>query len=434
MVKVLAGLAVVQLAVALALVWFPGSNLPRVPPAASAAGPGTGGPSRPAALYTPSPIGRPFTAPPIIAHVAIHDLDHDGLPDLLVCDATANEVTWLRQFPRGTFTEARLGDPVPGPAHVAVADLDGDGRDDLLVASMGMVLPNNDRIGSVVILHQQPDGTFRNRIIADHIARVTDVRAADFNGDGRLDLAVGQFGYVEGQIQWLENRGGWTFVSHPLLNEPGTIMVPVADYDGDRQPDIAALVSQDAEAVHLFTNLGHGTFRDDVIWRGPDESWASSGLDVADLDRDGRPDLIYTNGDGFNVGFSEPSPWHGLQWFENRGNGAFAYHRIGDMPGCYSPVGTDLDGDGDIDIVAVSAFNHVKDTGAVWLAAWLNDGHQHFTFTPLATGAPTHLITVAAGDLDGDGWPELVTGAFHAYPPYGDMSRLTLWRRHAPAP
>lgn len=379
--------------------------------------------------YVPEPVGRPVEGHPVITHVCITDLDADGLADILVCDATANQVDWIRQSPRGVFTESPLGDPVAAPAHVSVCDLNQDGRPDLLVASMGMILPNNDRIGRVIVMENLGGNRFHNRIVAENIARVSDVRGADLTGDGRIDLIVGQFGYDEGEIRWMENLGNWEFRPRVVLHEPGTITTPPADYDRDGRTDFAALVSQDAEEVHLFQNLGNGEFRDRTLWKAKDESWGSSGLEVCDVNQDGLPDLVFSNGDGFNVGFTEPSPWHGLQWLENHGGGKFEYHRIGDMPGCYGPTGVDLDGDGDVDIVTVSAFNHVVDPSAVWMTAWLNDGHQKFTPVPLARGAPTRLITVAAGDLDGNGVPVLVTGAFHAYPPYSHLSRLTLWRR-----
>lgn len=378
--------------------------------------------------YTAQPIGFPIAGNPVITHVALADLDQDGLLDVLVCDAKANAIGWIRQSPRGVFTETVIGDPVQGPAHVAVSDINQDGRPDLLVASMGMVLPNNDRIGKVIVMENLGDGRFRNRVLAENIARVTDVRPADLNGDGRIDLVVGQFGYSQGEIRWMENLGGWEFRSHSLLDVPGTIMTPVADYDGDGRVDFAALVSQEAEAVHFFQNLGAGKFRDSVIWKAKDEAWSSSGLEVADLNRDGWPDLVYSNGDGFNTGFTGPAPWHGLQWLENQGDGKFIYHRLGNMPGCYSPVCADVDGDGDTDIVAVSGFNHDNDPSSVWMTAWLNDGRQNFTAVPLAH-EPTRLITVAAGDLDGTGVPVLVTGGFHAYAPFTYMSRVTLWRR-----
>jgi len=384
--------------------------------------------SAPPLAYGHEVLGRVPDGHPVIAHVAIEDLDRDGLLDVLVCDVAANQVSWIRQGPRGVFTERPIGESIPAPVHVSVADLNGDGRSDLLVASMGVIWPNNDRIGQVVALENLGDGRFRNRILAENIARVSDVRGVDLNDDGRMDLAVGQFGYAQGEIRWMEGLGDWKFRSHSLLDRSGTIMTPVADYDGDGRFDIAALVSQEWEEVHLFRNLGGGEFRDTILWKSDNEGWNSSGLDTCDVNGDDRPDLVYSNGDGFETGFAGPAPWHGLQWLENRGAGKFSYHRIGDMPGCYSPTCADLDGDGDVDIVTVSGFNHVNDSSSVWMVAWLNDGRQNFSAVPLAH-EPTRLITVAAGDLDGNGVPVLVTGGLHATPPYILMSRVTLWRR-----
>lgn len=379
----------------------------------------------PALRYAARPIGDPVTGHPMIAHVAISDLDEDALPDLLVCDGRANEVRWIRQHPRGTFTEIPIGDKIQGPVHTTLADVNGDGRKDIVVASMGIVMPNNDRIGSVVVLENLGGGRFQNHVIEGNMARVTDVRAADMNADGRLDLIVGQFGYFEGEIQWMENLGDWRFRSHRLLSAPGTIHTPVADFDGDGQLDFAALISQDAEEIRLFRNV-NGQFESSVIWKSLNPSWASSGLDVGDVNRDGRPDLIFSNGDGFD-GFVGVVPWHGLQWLENREDG-FHVHQLGALPGCYSPAMADLDADGDEDIVAVSCFNNWRDPEAVSMMAWINDGRQSFEQVVLAH-VPTHLVTVAVGDLDGDGVPELVTGGFHVYPPWENMSRVTLWKR-----
>ncbi len=386
--------------------------------------------SGPRLSYQPQSIGWPAEGHPLIAQVAMADLDGDGLLDILVCDCLANRVSWIRQFPRGVFTESPLGDPVAAPVHVSVCDINGDGKPDLLVASMGVVMPNNDLIGSVIVMENLGGNRFRNRVLLENVARVTDVRGVDLNADGKIDLVIGQFGYLQGEIRWMENLGDWKFRSHLLSHQPGTIMTPVADYDRDGKPDFAALISQDAEEVHLFRNLGAGEFDDHVLWKARDESWGSSGIEVCDLNRDGYPDLLMSNGDGFNVGFAAVSPWHGLQWLENQ-KGNFVYHRIGDMPGCYSPVGVDLDGDGHIDVIAVSGFNNTTDAASSSLIAWMNDGQEHFTPIPLAHD-PGSLITVAAGDLDGNGVPVLVTGGFHAYPPYHAVSRVTLWRQSQP--
>jgi hypothetical protein len=79
-------------------------------------------------------------------------------------------------------------------------------------------------------------------------------------------------------------------------------------------------------------------------------------------------------------------------------------------------------------LLVVSAFADWDKPDAVSLMAWINDGQENFTPMVLAR-APTHLITVAAGDLDGTGVPVIVTGAFHVFPPFEKMSGLTLWRR-----
>jgi len=366
---------------------------------------------------------------PWITQVTTADLDHDGLIDILACDSQKNTLVWLRQSPRGHFTETILTGGLPAPVHVSAVDIDGDGDLDLLVACMGQVFPSNEMIGSVVILENTGGQQFTRHDILTKTFRVADVEAGDFNGDGRLDLAVAKFGYDQGEVSWMENRGNWQFENHTLLSLPGSINVCVADMNGDRTPDIVAVVSQQYEEIYLFENNGSGTFSSKAIFGSTNEDFGSSGISLCDLNRDGRPDILYTNGDGFDYAEPGSRPWHGLQWLENAGSGFFRFHRIGDLPGAYSPVGVDLDGNGAIDVVCASGFNNWSDPKAASLVAFLNDGKEQFTPQILAH-TPTHLISVTAADLDGNGTPNLVTGGFHAYPPWDRMSRILLWRRH----
>lgn len=386
---------------------------------------------KPTLEYLPAAIGAPVSAfgRPLVTNLQIVDLDRDGLSDVIYCEAQKNTVRWIRQSPRGVFTEQIIAADISAPAHVWADDVNGSGRLDVLVASMGQIAPTNDRIGAVVVLENLDNQRFTPHVLIDRVARVTDVRSANLAGhtDGRLDLVVGQFGYAQGETRWMENKGNWKFESHIVNSQSGSVNTPVADFDGDGLTDFTSLVSQEWEEAHWFRNLGHGEFKDMIAWGSTNEDFGSSGLAVTDLNRDGKPDLIYTNGDAFDYALQGSRPWHGIQWLENRG-GTFAFHRVGDLPGAYAPCAADLNGDGFTDLVAVSGFADWSDPKAVSMMAWLNDGKQNFSPVVLAHD-PIQLVTAAVGDLDGNGVPVIVTGGFFAVPPFERMSNVTLWRK-----
>ncbi len=380
---------------------------------------------------TPRAIGERAPTLPWMAQVTAVDLDQDGRLDVLACDAQLNRLVWLRQGEGGAFEERVLPHELQGLVHAEPVDLDGDGDLDVVVACMGYVFPNNDRIGSVVALENVGGGHFREHLLIDRVARVNDVRAADLNGDGRLDLALAQFGFDQGEVRWLEQTGPWEFRSHVLLELSGAINIVAADFTGDGRIDLAVQISQQWEEIYLFENRGGGEFGRKRVWGSTNEDYGSSGMALADLNRDGRPDLVFSNGDGFGpAAVPGPRPWHGVQWLENTGQGLFRYHAIGHLDGAYSPLPVDLDGDGALDVVAVSAFIEKDGQGrpAPALAWFRNDGSQRFEKRILAY-APRHQITVCAGDFDGSGAASLVTGGFYVIKPEGEMSRLTLWEK-----
>ena len=382
----------------------------------------------------PQTIGAAITQPPWIAHLALVDLDKDGLLDVVFCEAKESKVIWLRQSSPGIFDEIVLATNMRAPVHVTAADMNGDGHLDLIVSSMGVVFPDNDKIGTVFILENDGHQHFTPHIVLENTSRVTDAQAADINGDGQMDLVLAQFGYDQGEVSWLERTGPWEFRRHVLLDLSGAINVCIADFNGDHKPDIVALISQQWEEIYYFENQGGGAFAQKRIWGSTNEDYGSSGISVCDLNRDGRPDLLYTNGDGFGPAVTPgPRPWHGVQWLENMGDGNFRYHRLGDLPGAYSPIGVDLDGDGAMDVVAVAAYADWNNSNRnlVSLMWFRNDGKMNFEPRVLAR-APKDLLTVAAGDFDGNGKQSLVTGGFYIYPPYDAMGRITLWKHPAP--
>ena len=79
-----------------------------------------------------------------------------------------------------------------------------------------------------------------------------------------------------------------------------------------------------------------GTGDQFVFFGSTNEDFGSSGISLCDLNRDGPPDILLTNGDGFDYAEPGARPWHGVQWLENRGGGKFRQQRIGDLLGAYS--------------------------------------------------------------------------------------------------
>lgn len=371
-------------------------------------------------------IGDSFTEPPLIAHIQAVDLDQDGLLDVVLADDRGNFVSWIRQYPAGTYTETVLADDLIAPSHVQIIDFDFDGDNDIMVGVLGMLFPNNDKIGSVVILENDGNNAFKKHLVVEKIARVSDVRAGDLDGDGDMDLAVAQFGYDDGETRWIENLGDWKFESHILQYLSGPINVEIVDIDADNDLDIVSLVSQEWEEIYCFVNDGKGNFQPNRLYGSSNQDYGSSGIAMFDLDQDGDEDILYTNGDAFDYMPPQGRPWHGVQWLENKGNLNFEFHRICNFTGATNVRAADIDNDGDFDLFAVSAFN-IWDDPKAYSLIWLeNDGSNNFIKHEISKN-PSHLLTCEPGDFNNDGLVDVITGGMHTYPPFDRLGRITLW-------
>jgi hypothetical protein len=373
-------------------------------------------------------------ATPGVTNVNLVPLFDPPRLDVLVCDTRANQVLALQPYqdPPRWRSLAR----VQAPAHAEMIDLDGDGRQDLLVANLGSFYPSDDLVGSVVWLRGSADGTFTPITLLEGVGRVADVQAADFRGVGKLDLVVAVFGWRNtGAVLYLENQTtDWSkpkFVPRVLDERHGAIHVPVGDLNGDGRPDCVALISQEHETVVAFLNEGNGRFRKETIYTAPHPAYGSSGIQLVDLDGDGDLDVLYTNGDVLGAPYLL-KPYHGVGWLENRGAFPFEHHPLTPLYGAMRAVAADLEGNGKLDIVAVSYLpaeefpqRREQQLDSVILLEQTAPGK--FTRHVLETAACDH-VTCAAGAWNGDGKMHLVTGNLTLTSANRITDSLVLWK------
>jgi hypothetical protein len=364
----------------------------------------------------PHPQSLPSPAASNVRFVQLQD----DTRDLLVTDMRHGLLTAIRCSEPGAGPRV-LCDVLHNPAHVEVVDLDRDGRRDLLVADLGSFTPTDKTLGSIVWLRASADGSFTPMPIAWGLGRVADVQAADFDGDGDLDLIAAVFGWhAVGEILYLENQtldySKPVFISRRLDPRHGAIHVPIADLNGDGRPDFVALFSQEHENVDAYINEGRGQFSRQTIYAAPHPAYGSSGIELIDLDRDGDQDVLYTNGDVLD-GKPILRPDHGVHWLENRGTYPFVEHRLTSLYGASQARAADMDGDGDLDIVASSFlpggfYQPLRSRMALSSLILLEQTSPGlFTRHSLET-ASNDYASLDLGDFDGDGRVDIATGRF----------------------
>jgi hypothetical protein len=373
--------------------------------------------------------GPPGAPPfPTVANVRFQRAG-SGPSEVIAVDMSAGLV--LSAELAGASDLLKIVGRVPNPCHTEAVDLDGDGRKDLIVADLGGVKPEDHTRGSVVWLQGLPGGGYRPSPLASGLPRVADVQAVDVDGDGDLDLVVAAFGWrTSGGIYLLENRTtdyrSPVFVKREIDPRSGAIHVPIVDLNRDGHPDFVALLAQHHEVVVAFLNDGKGRFRAETIDRAPHPAWGSSGLELVDLDGDGDLDVLVTNGDMLDDFLVKP--YHGIRWLENRGSFPFVPHVIANLPGAHRARAVDLDGDGDLDVVA-SAFvdfsaesTPLPAVSAYPSLVWLEQtGPGVFVRHTLERGG--RHVTLDVGDYNQDGSADIVVGNFRT----GGGAWLEVW-------
>jgi len=357
--------------------------------------------------------------------VAIADVNGDGKPDLVVANQNQSRnnppgsISVMLGKGDGTFRAAvNYASGGQGAYSISVGDFNGDGKLDLVVANG--CAGSDCSTGGVGVLLGKGNGTFKKAVVyKSGAASVFGSRVAvgDLNGDGKLDLAVATTGSgcgngcPKGLVGVLLGNGNGTFKKAKTYSTGGFDAigwVAIADVNADQKPDLVVANYCATEcsyppsqgSVGVLLGKGNGTFQ--TVKTYPSGGNGTVSVAVADLNKDGKPDILVASCGPLACGPGSPGGNVGV--LMGKGNGTFK--PVVNYPAENSPfnvAAADVNGDGTLDIVVSNwgSPNGGSNDGAVTVLV----GKVNGTFRPAQTfpsgGAETPSVAVADVNRDG---------------------------------